>query len=331
MIFRNPWVLILIPFVLSILFLMRRKRDAPGLRFPNHELCAGIKETFRVKFYRNLIYLRVLALILLLFAIAGPQAVTKETKVIREGIDIMLCVDVSTSMLAEDIHLDTQRKNRIETAKDVIKDFVGMRKDDRIGMVVFALNPYLLAPLTLDHGWLRQNLERLEVGIVEDGTAIGSGLLSAMNKIGGREAREKIVILLTDGRNNAGDIPPLAAAEAAKALRIKIYTIGVGSKGAALYPVPGPFGKTIYRSVAVDLDEETLRAIASKTGAAYFRATDAEGLRKVYREIDKLEKQKIEEKIYYTYEERYPPFLIAGLLLLLLELFLKNTVLRRLP
>jgi len=331
MIFQTPWALLLIPLVPIILFLAGRRRPEAGIRFSNNDLFAGLKESVKIKLFRKITFLRGGALILIILAIARPQAVTSESKIFSEGIDIILSIDVSTSMLAEDFALDAKRKNRIAVAKDVIKDFIQVRSDDRIGMVAFASRPYTICPLTLDHDWLAQNLERVEVGMIEDGTAIGSGILSSMNRIKDKDAKGKIVILLTDGRNNAGDVPPAAAAEAARALKIKVYTIGIGSKGKALYPVSDPFGKTIFKPVDVDLDEETLQTIASKTGAAYFRATDADALRKIYHEIDQLEKHTIEEKKYNRYQELYSWFLIAGMVGLLLEFIARHTVLRRLP
>jgi Ca-activated chloride channel homolog len=331
MTFQNPWVLLLIPLVPIILFLAGRRRVEAGIRFSNTDLFAGLKESVKIKLFRKIVFLRALSLTLIILAIARPQAVTEETSIFRRGIDMVLSVDVSTSMLAEDFTPNAHGKARIEAAKEVIRDFVGMRKDDRIGMVVFASRPYPLCPLTLDHDWLRQNLDRVQVGMIEDGTAIGSGLISSLTHLKGTEPKERLVILLTDGRNNAGDLPPIAAAEAAKALKIKVYTIGIGSKGNALYPVSDPFGKTIRKPVAVDLDEETLKAIASKTGAAYFRATDADALRNIYREIDRLEKHTIEEKRYRQIEEWYALFLLPGILLLLLEFMVRHTLLRRLP
>ena len=329
--FQNPLLLILIPIVLLILFLAKKKNEESCIRFSNNELFAGLKETFRIKLFRNIILLRFLSLVFIILALARPQAIIEESMIFKEGIDIVLSVDVSTSMLAEDFRIDAKRQNRIEVARDVIKDFVRARNNDRIGIVAFASRPYTICPLTLDHDWLQQNLTRLEVGMIEDGTAIGSGLIVAMNKVKDTDTKEKIIILLTDGRNNAGDVPPIVAAEAAKALKIRIYTIGVGSKGAAMYPVSDPFGKITYRSVDVDIDEDTLRAIASKTGASYFRATDAEALKKIYQDIDHLEKHGIEEKIYYKHQELYHLFLITAIALLLLEFVLKNTILRKLP
>jgi Ca-activated chloride channel family protein len=331
MIFRNPYALLLIPVVLAVLFLAKKRSAQPGIRFPNQELLAGLKETFKIKLLRYAGFLRARSLVFIVLALARPQAVMDESKIIREGIDIVLSVDVSTSMLAEDFTVDGQRKSRIEAAKDVIKDFVRTRSSDRIGLVAFALRPYTICPLTLDHDWLQRNLARVEVGMMEDSTAVGSGLIAAMNKIAHTPAKEKVIILLTDGRNNAGDVPPDAAAEAAKALKMKVYTIGVGSTGGALYPVSDPFGKTVYKPAAVDLDEETLRSIAAKTGAAYFRATSARELGKIYGEIDRLEKQTIEEKVYHRYQEWFPLFLIIGMVLLLAEFIVKSTILRRLP
>jgi Ca-activated chloride channel family protein len=198
-------------------------------------------------------------------------------------------------------------------------------------MVAFASEAYSVAPLTLDYGWLIGNLERVKIGMIEDGTAIGSGLSTSLNRLKDREARGKVVILLTDGRNNAGSISPLTAAEAAAALNIKVYTIGAGTKGLAPYPAQDFFGNTVYRQVKIEIDEETLRKIAEKTGAQYFRATDTESLRTIYDEIDRLEKTPVEEKGYRDYRELFPSFLVPGLVLVLVEVLLRHTLLRRVP
>jgi Ca-activated chloride channel family protein len=268
---------------------------------------------------------------LIIFALARPQSPLEESKIQTKGIDIVLALDVSTSMLAEDFTLGGKRQNRLAVVKDVVKDFIKGRQNDRIGMVAFAARAYTVCPLTLDYGWLFENLERVKIGMVEDGTAIGSGLSSALNRLQDTRAKSKVIILLTEGRNNAGKISPLTAAEAAKALKVKVYTIGAGTRGLAPYPVKDFFGNKIYQPIKIDLDEETLTRIALKTEAKYFRATDTKSLREIYKEIDKLEKTPIEEKGYLEYKELFSTFLISGLGLLFLEIILNNTILRKIP
>src|SRR5262249_21215758 len=207
------------------------------------------------------------------------------TTVHREGVDVMLAVDVSGSMLAEDFQLDGRRASRFEAVKDVVRQFVSARPQDRIGLVLFAARPYTQAPLTLDHGWLLQNLARARVGMIEDGTAVGSALAAASNRLRASTAPSKFVVLLTDGQSNAGNITPQTAAEAAAALGIKVYTVGAGSRGMAPFPVQDFFGNTVYRPMQVDIDEPTLEEIAKTTGGRFFPATDSERLHQVYAEI----------------------------------------------
>jgi Ca-activated chloride channel family protein len=303
----------------------------PGLKFSSGDLLGKPKASLKLRLSRNLVYLRPAAAVLLVLALARPQTPVADSKVQSEGIDIVLAIDCSTSMLAEDFRLGGERQNRLEVVKSVVKDFIMGRKNDRIGIVVFASRAYTVCPLTLDYGWLLDNLERVKTGLVEDGTAIGSGIATSLNRLRDSKAKSKVIILLTDGRNNTGDISPLTAAEAAKALKIKIYTIGAGSKGPVPYPVKDFFGNTVYQPVQIDIDEDTLIKIADMTGGRYFRATDTESLRKIYKEIDGLEKTAIEEKGYLEYNELFGMFAVAALLLLLAEIILSNTLLRKIP
>ncbi|MEW6601668.1 MAG: VWA domain-containing protein, partial [Nitrospirota bacterium] len=303
----------------------------PSLRFPTGSLLEGLKTTPRLRFFRGIIFLRMASLFLIIIALARPQLMLQERSIETEGIDIVLAIDTSTSMLAEDFELGGKRNNRLEVVRDVVKDFISHRRSDRIGIVAFAGNAYTVAPLTLDYGWLMQNLERVKIGMTEDGTAIGSGISTALNRLKDSEAKGKVVILLTDGRNNAGKISPLTAADAARALNIKVYTIGAGSKGLVPYPAKDFFGNTFYRQVQIDIDDETLKKIAEKTKALYYRATDTKSLRNIYAEIDRIEKTPIEEKGYTEYKELFHLFLVPALLLLLSEVILRNTWLRRIP
>jgi len=330
--FNNPWAFILLPVVLILFVIIAlRKQELPSFRFSTVELVRDIRPTMKIALHKGMMLFRVAALILIVAALSRPQQMLEESKITSEGIDIVLALDTSTSMLAEDFKLAGERVNRLEVVKNVVSDFISNRHSDRIGIVAFASRAYTVSPLTLDYGWLMQNLDRVKIGMIEDGTAIGSGMSSALNRLKDTEAKEKVIILLTDGRNNAGKISPLTAAEAAGALNIKIYTIGAGTKGLAPYPAEDFFGNKIYRQVKIEIDEEALQMIAQKTGARYFRATDTESLREIYEEIDKLEKTTIEEKGYTEYRELFHMFLIPGLILLMLEIILKNTVLRRIP
>jgi len=331
MIFKDPWFLILIPVVTVLIFLARRRTKQAGLRFSSGELLSGLRESRKVRFLRYLIFLRILSSILFVIALARPQSVIQETVTTSEGIDIVLAIDVSTSMQAEDFKIGDRRANRLEAVKEVSREFIHQRENDRIGMVIFAAGAYTVCPLTLDHDWVLQSLDRIEIGMIEDNTAIGSGLISALNRLKKNPSGGKVVILLTDGRNNAGEITPLTAAAAAQTLKIRVYTIGAGSKGPAPYPVKDPFGKVSHRMIPLDLDEDLLNRIASKTGAKYFRTMDTASLKETFHEIDRLEKTPIKQKIYYEHQEWFHLFLIPGLALLLLEVVLRNTLLRKIP
>jgi len=331
MTFQHPWILLLLPVAAAVLLYSMKGERQPAVRFSTGSLLGGLKTTLKLRLLRGIIFLRMLALFLIIIALARPQLMLQESRIETEGIDIVLAVDTSTSMLAEDFELGGKRENRLEVVRDVVKDFISRRHSDRIGIVAFAAHAYTISPLTLDYGWLMQNLERVKIGMTEDGTAIGSGISSALNRLKDSEAKGKVVILLTDGRNNAGKISPLTAADAARALNIKVYTIGAGSKGLVPYPAKDFFGNTVYRQVQIDIDEETLKKIAEKTKALYYRATDTKSLRNIYAEIDKIEKTPIEEKGYTEYKELFHLFLIPALVILLMEVILKNTVLRRIP
>ena len=270
-------------------------------------------------------------LALLIVALARPQQGKTISRVQASGIDIILALDVSRSMLAEDFTIGGQRANRLEAVKQVTRKFIESRPNDRIGIVCFAGRPYLVSPLTLDHDWLLQNLDRIRIGLVEDGTAIGSAIASASNRLKDREAKSKIVVLLTDGDSNAGKVTPVTAAEAARALGIKIYAIGAGTRGFAPIPVQDPFGRTVYRNVKVEVDEAALKQITDICGGQYFRATDAESLEKIYEQIDKLEKSTVELSQYKQYRDLFPWCLGAGLAMVTLQVVLGQTVWRRLP
>jgi len=271
--------------------------------------------------------LRMLAIFILILALARPQAGQKEEEIITEGIDLMLTLDTSGSMKAEDF----TPQNRLGAAKDVMRDFIKSRRNDRIGLVVFSRYSFTQCPLTLDYSALLDLLDRIEIGMIEDGTAIGTAIANAVNRLRDSGVKSRIVILLTDGINNAGKIDPLTAAKAAKALGIKIYTIGAGKPGEAMYPVEDPiFGKRYVR-MDTEIDEELLKNIADETGGLYFRAKDKEGLAEIYKTIGNLEKTKIETKEYADYTELAGFFILPGFALLLLEIIFAHTLFAKIP
>jgi Ca-activated chloride channel family protein len=302
-----------------------------SFRFSNLNLLEDTTPSIKIRLNRNLIFLRAIGLFLFIFALARPQSAIEETKIHVEGIDIALAVDVSSSMRAMDFEIDGKRVDRLEVVKKAVKDFVKKRPDDKIGLIAFAEYAYTVCPLTLDHDWLEKNLERAKIGMIADGTAIGTAISASLNRLKDTPSKEKIIVLLTDGRNNAGRISPKVAAEASKTLGVRIYTIGAGTRGLAPYPVKDMFGNTVLQPVEIEIDEDLLKGIANETDGMYFRATDTESLEDIYNEIDKLEKTPMEETGYNIYKELFGYFLIPGLLFLLLEVFLRNTVLRRMP
>lgn len=331
MIFKYIWVLLLL-LTLPLLWLWIRYSDRTGtVRFSSVALAGTIKPTLRLKLRGGLLFLRLAAAALMIIALARPQMALTRNRSCKEGIDIVLAIDVSTSMNALDFTMAGKRYDRVYIVKKVVADFINSRPDDRIGVVAFAANPYVASPLTLDHDWLLANMDRLKTGMVEDGTAIGSGIMAALNRLKHSKTRTKIIILLTDGRNNTGKIPPLTAAEAARALNVKMYTIGAGSVGLVPYPVQDMFGRTLLQNIQLDLDEDTLQKIADTTNGKYFHVTDTAALEKTYKEIDHLEKTPFKQPENTRYKEIYETFLFWGLGFLLLEQLLSNTLLRKIP
>ncbi|WP_010664270.1 vWA domain-containing protein [Marinilabilia salmonicolor] len=269
--------------------------------------------------------LRCLTFILLTIALARPQSTDSLRNVTTEGIDIIISLDVSGSMLAMDFE-----PNRLEAAKDVATDFISGRPNDKMGLVVFAAESFTQCPLTIDHAVLTNLTRDIQTGILQDGTAIGLGLSTAVSRIKDSDAKSKVIILLTDGVNNRGEIHPLTAAEIAKSFGIRVYTIGVGSHGTAPFPVNTVFGQQV-QDMEVKIDEKMLQEIANTTEGQYFRATDKEKLRDIYEEIDQMEKTKIEVKEYSKRTEEFIPFALLALAFLLMEILLRNTILRNLP
>lgn len=327
---KDPRILLIILLIPLLVILYRRKTDSAFL-FSSEELVNQIRPTLRQRTSGVLIYLRAAALALLLVALARPQTMLEGTKTISEGVDIVLALDTSTSMLAEDFRVGASRVNRFDVVKEVVKEFIRKRKDDRIAMVAFAARSYTVCPLTTDYPWLIENLDRVKVGMIEDATAIGSAIASSANRLRTSKTKSKVIILLTDGVNNAGTVSPIAAAEAAKALKIKVYTIGVGTKGLVPYPFKDIYGRTVYQNIPIEIDEDSLKRMADITGGKYYLASDTETLRKIYEDINKLEKSNIEHFGYREYNELFYYFLIPALILLGLEILLANTLFLKVP
>lgn len=325
--FANPhylWLLCIIPFLIYW-YIAQERKTYPRLHFSDTGFAGRLKKTMRQRGYPVLYVLRTLCLILLIVALARPQSHLKSNSRHIEGIDIMLAMDISGSMLAEDFS-----PNRLEAAKKVASDFIAGRPDDRMGLVAFSGEAFTQCPLTIDHHILQHRLKALKSGVIEDGTAIGDGLAVAINRIRNSTAKSKTIILLTDGVNNRGAIDPLTAADLAKLYGIRVYTIGVGTQGLAPYPFQTPFGIQ-YQNVEVQIDEALLQAMAQNTGGNYFRATNQNKLRNIFKEIDQLEKSKIEVLTYESHTDEYAPLLWLALGLLLLELLGRLFVFKTLP
>ena len=304
------WLLALLPL---LAFLRSRRGPAPALLFSTTRIAAQLGTSRRASAGRAALSCKILALALLIIALARPQIGRSTTEIEASGIDIILGVDVSGSMKAMDFSVDNRPVNRLAAVKSVVGRFVRERPNDRIGLLAFAATPYLVSPLTLDHDWLERRLEDLQIGMIEDGTAIGSAIGSGVSRLKDEQSKSKIVILLTDGMNTAGKVPPLLAAEAAAALDVKVYTIGAGTRGVAPMPVDDPFGRQVMRRVRVDIDEATLKQIADTTGGRYFRATDTSSLERIYLEIDQMETTTRTIKQFEHYRELFSTCVGAAL------------------
>lgn len=326
--FANPYALLLLLLLVPLIYYgLRRRNKERSVAFSSLEIIddAKLQAPLWKRYARVL--LRAAALILIVFGLARPQTGRSESSIRSEGVDIMLLIDTSSSMQAQDF----RPKNRLHVAKEVVKDFVAKRSNDRVGLVVFSAQAITQCPLTLDHDILDELVDNVNFGMLEDGTAIGVALATACNRLKDSEARSRVVILLTDGRNNMGVISPATAAQIASTLGIKVYTIGVGRKGTAPVPVDDPvFGRRMV-SMPVELDESTLQEIANKTDGRYFRATDREQLAEIYDQIDALEKTKIETQTFTNYTDRFALFIMPALALFLLELGLAESVVREIP
>jgi Ca-activated chloride channel family protein len=322
------WLVTLLPLVM-----LWRGRRGPvaAIQYSDVGLARAVARRSRSRIGNWVWLLAVLAAVLMIAGLARPQRGHSRTEVTANGIDIVLGLDVSGSMQALDFLIDNQRVNRIEVVKSVVGKFIDERPNDRIGLIAFAGSPYLVSPITLDHDWLQQNLERVTIGGVDDGTAIGSAIAAAVNRLRTTRAKSKVVILLTDGMNNTGKISPLAAAEAARALAVKVYTIGVGVRGKAPVPVRDEAGNMRLIMAQVDVDEKTLQTVADQTGGKFYRATDTDSLKKIYEQINRLETSAQTVQKFEHYDELYPWALIPALAILGLSFILQQTRYRRLP
>lgn len=325
--FANPeflWFLLLVP-LLGTYYWWRRRSIVPEIQYSSLRPFTTAGQSIRERLKYLPVVIRMLALVLLIIAFARPQSTMSKENVTTEGIDIVLVLDISGSMLAEDFV-----PNRLVAAKDVASEFINGRTNDRIGLVIFSAESFTQCPLTTDYVVLRNLLREVKNGMIADGTAIGLAIANGVNRLKDSKAKSKVMILLTDGVNNRGEIDPITAAKVAATFGIRVYTVGVGAEGQAPFPVQTPFGIR-KQLVPVELDEKTLTSVASMTGGKYFRATDNRKLKAIYLEIDKLERTKIEVTAYRKHTDHFLAWLFGGLMLLLAEIGLNTTVLRKIP
>jgi len=325
--FANPEYFYLLIFLIPLIawYILKDKNAHASIQVSTLKSFHSSAKTYKYYLRHALFVFRVLAIVFLVLAVARPQSSNSRRDVTTEGIDIVMSLDISSSMLARDFEPD-----RLEAAKEVAVNFISGREDDKIGLVIFSGESFTQCPLTTDHAVLINLFNDIQSGMIEDGTAIGLGLANAVNRLKDSKSKSKVVILLTDGVNNQGEIAPITAAELAKTFGIRVYTIGIGTMGMAPYPIQTAFGISM-RNMPVKIDEEVLQQIADMTGGQYFRATDNNKLKAIYEQIDKLEKSKIEVKQYITKSEEYLIFALLAALFLLLEIALRNSILRNIP
>lgn len=333
MVFHSPWYLLLLAVIPVLIYFYRKKTFTTSIKFSDIKNLKRLKPSLMFRLRSILIVLRSIALVLLIVGLARPQKGIEQTKITSEGVDIVLALDISGSMKAQDFSIRGRRTDRLEVVKQAVHNFITRRTNDRIGMVVFARYAYTQCPMTLDYGVLLQFLDTVKIveDQNEDGTAIGSAIAIAAKRLKDSTAKSKVLILLTDGRNNIFDIDPITASEIARAYGIKIYTIGVGTYGEVPYPVTDLLGRQVLRPVRIDIDEDSLKEIAHNSNAQYYRATDTKSLETIYEEIDKLEKTETKSNSYMDYKEIFSFFVIPGLGLLLFEIALANTRFRKIP
>ncbi len=318
------WFLLLIP-LLGYWYWKKRDRVSPNFTYSSLQIFGSAPRTLKEKFANLPLWLRLAAIMFFIIAAARPQSYSSGQNMYTEGIDIAMVLDISGSMLSEDL-----KPNRIEAAKKVIDDFIAGRINDRIGLVIFSQNAFTQCPLTIDYNVLRNLLKQVRSGMIDDGTAIGNAIANGVNRLKDSKSKSKVMILLTDGVNNAGEIDPLTAAQIAQKFGIRIYTVGVGTIGEAPYPFQTPFGIR-YQMIPVEIDENLLQQISNITGGKYFRATNNRKLEEIYNEIDRLEKTRVEVTSYRNAKELFYGWAFTGLFLLFAEVGLSRTYLRKLP
>jgi Ca-activated chloride channel family protein len=325
--FAYPLILTFLLLIPAVGYWYWKKRDihSPSLSFSSLHIFGSAPKTLKEKLAHLPVWLRILAMAFIIIAAARPQSFSSGENVYTEGLDIVMLLDISGSMMSEDF-----KPNRVEAAKKVIDDFILGRTNDRIGLVIFSRDSFTQCPLTIDYSVLRNLLKEIHTGMIEDGTAIGNAIANGVNRLKDSKSKSKVMILLTDGVNNAGEIDPLTAAQIAQKFGIRIYTVGVGTIGQAPYPFQTPFGIR-YQMVPVEIDENILKQIAATTGGNYFRATDNNKLSEIYKEIDRLEKTRVEITSYRNAKELFYNWAFIGLFLLVVEITLSRTYLRRLP
>jgi Ca-activated chloride channel family protein len=338
--FAQPWLLLLLLAVPMLAYFRGKSGPSAALTFSSTSVLRSLGKTSVSRAGKFLRSLLLLGLALFAIAMARPQLGKTLTQVDASGIDIMLVLDVSQSMLTKDFSLGGDQATRIEAIREVTRQFIEARPNDRIGIIAFAGHPYVISPMTLDHDWLLQNLERLRTGMTEDGTAIGSAIAAAANRLNDKGSKSRVIVLLTDGENNAGKIPPTTAAEAVKALKIRFYAIGAGINGIAPAPVFNPrtgkpytdmLGNIMYQNQRVSFNETGLKDVARIADGQFFRATDTKSLEQIFRDIDKLEKTTVAVKKYQQYNDLFPLCIMTGCGLLVAQLLLSQTIWKKLP
>src|SRR5438034_1141257 len=336
--FARPWLLLLLLAIPLLAWLRGKRGPAAALTYSSTASLRAIGKRSAARAGKILQTLLVAALAIFVVALARPQLGKSLTQVEASGIDIMLVLDVSGSMLTKDFTIGGQEATRVDAIREVTRKFIEGRPNDRIGIIAFAGRPYVVSPMTLDHDWLLQNMERVRIGLVEDGTAIGSAMAAASNRLTDRKSKSHVIVLLTDGENNAGKIPPNTAAEAIKALKIHFYAIGAGTNGMALTPVFNPkgpltdaLGNMLYENQRVEFNETGLKEVAKIADGQFFRATDTRSLEQIYQDIDKLEKSTVSVKKYQQYRDLFPLCLMSGCGLLVAQILFSQTVWKKLP
>jgi Ca-activated chloride channel family protein len=339
LIFAHPWLLLLLLAVPLIAYLRGQLGPAPALVFSSTKILRGLGRQSAARAGKILRSLLFLSLAILTVALARPQLGKSLTQVEASGIDIMVVLDVSTSMLTKDFTIGGDSATRIDAIREVTRKFIDGRPNDRIGLIAFAGRPYVVSPMTLDHDWLLQNLERVRTGLVEDGTAIGSAMAAAANRLNDKHSKSRAIVLLTDGENNSGKIPPNTAAEAIKAVGIRLYAIGAGINGIAPVPVFDRTGRPLtdvrgnilYQDQRVQFNDTGLKEVAQIAGGQFFRATDTKSLQEIYRDIDKMEKSTVTVSKYQQYRDLFPICIMAGCGVLLAQVLLSETIWKKLP